>query len=288
MHVEGPLNAEAIHAMALHAGEGVGVPQDWGTALDLLLRSAEQGFPLAQASLAALASDWPLAHDLVTRNATASADWQRMRRAIDLPAWFAVPKMGIVSASPRIAIVEDFASRDICDWLIERARPRLTPAKVFDLVSGAPAHEDVRDNSAFHFATDDGDLILQLLRNRIAAVTELFVAGMEAAAVLHYTVGQRFLPHYDFLDQSHTGHAREIAKGGQRVLTFLLSLNDDYEGGETQFPILSKRYRGRTGNALFFWNVEPDGSPDQRVLHAGLPPTRGEKWMLSQWIRGRL
>ena len=72
------------------------------------------------------------------------------------------------------------------------------------------------------------------------------------------------------------------------MLTFLLSLNDDYEGGETQFPISRQTLsRASKGNALFFWNVEPDGSPDKRVLHAGLPPTRGEKWMLSQWIRGR-
>jgi hypothetical protein len=113
----------------------------------------------------------------------------------------------------------------------------------------------VRDNSECHFGADDGDLILQLLRNRIAAVTELFVPGLEATAVLHYTPGQRFLPHYDYLDEAHPGHAKEIAEGGQRVLTFLLSLNDDYEGGETQFPILGKRYRGKKGNALFFWNA---------------------------------
>jgi prolyl 4-hydroxylase len=274
--------------MALHAGEGVGVPQDWGTALDLLTRSADHGWPLAQASLAGLAGDWSLAQDILKRNAAASADWHGMRRSLDLPSWFAVPKMGIVSASPRVAIVEDFASPEICAWLIERARPCLGPARVFDLLSGAPAHEAVRDNSECHFGTDDGDLILQFLRSRIAAVTELFVTGMEAPAVLHYSVGQRFLPHHDFLDETHPGHASEIAKGGQRVLTFLLSLNDDFEGGETQFPNLGKRYRGRKGNALFFWNVEPDGSPDPRVLHAGLAPTRGEKWILSQWIRGRL
>ena len=146
----------------------------------------------------------------------------------------------------------------------------------------------MRDNTECHFPVDEGDLILQFLRSRIAAVTELFVTGMEAPSVLHYTPGQRFLPHYDFLDEVHPGHEAEIAEGGQRVLTFLLSLNDDYEGGETQFPILGKRYRGRKGNALFFWNVEPDGTPDKRVLHAGLPPTLGEKWMLSQWIRGPL
>ena len=286
--MEGPLSPEAVHLMALHAGEGFGVPQDWGNALDLLVRSAELGWPLGQASLAGLAGNWMLAAELLKGDEAPRADWKSMRGAIDLGAWFHVPKFGIVSASPRVAVVEDFASPEICDWLIARARPRLGPAKVFDLLSGAPAHEAVRDNSECHFATDDGDLILQFLRNRIAAVTELFVTGMEATAVLHYTPGQRFLPHYDFLDETHPGHAKDMAQSGQRVLTFLLSLNDDYEGGETQFPILSKRYRGRKGNALFFWNVEPDGTPDKRLLHAGLPPTSGEKWLLSQWIRGRL
>ncbi len=285
--MEGPLSAEAVHLMALHAGEGVGVPQDWATALDLLLRSAELGWPLAQGSLAGLAGEWALARNALDGAAATSGDWKRMRASIDLAKWFAVPKMGIVSASPRIAIVENFASMDVCDWLIARARPKLGPASVFDLLSGAPTHEPVRDNREAHFPVDHGDLILQFLRNRIAAVTELFVAGMEAPAVLHYTSGQRFLPHYDFLDDAHPGHASDIARGGQRVLTFLLSLNDDYEGGETSFPILAKRYRGRKGNALFFWNVEPDGTVDKRVLHAGLAPTLGEKWMLSQWIRGR-
>jgi prolyl 4-hydroxylase len=282
------ISAETVHLMALHAGEGVGVPQDWGSALDLLVRSAELGWPLAQATLAGLAQEWPLARELVKGNGSTSADWRRLRSAVDLPTWFAVPNYQIVSASPRVAIIDAFASPDVCDWLIERARPRLGPAKVFDLLSGAPAHEPVRDNDECHFATDEGDLILQLLRNRIAAVTELFLAGMEAPAVLRYTVGQRFLPHYDFLDETHLGHAAELSAGGQRVLTFLLSLNDDYEGGETQFPILGKRFRGQRGTALFFWNVEPDGAPDKRLLHAGLPPTRGEKWLLSQWIRGRL
>ena len=68
-------------------------------------------------------------------------------------------------------------------------------------------------------------------------------------------------------------------------MTFLLSLNDGYEGGETKFPELQQRWKGRAGNALFFWNVEPDGTPDRRTVHAGLPPASGEKWLLSQWVR---
>ena len=53
-------SAETAHLMALQAGEGLGVPQDWQAALDLLRRSAELGFPLAQSSLAALAGEWTI------------------------------------------------------------------------------------------------------------------------------------------------------------------------------------------------------------------------------------
>jgi hypothetical protein len=33
-------------------------------------------------------------------------------------------------------------------------------------------------------------------------------------------------------------------------------------------------------------NTDETGRPDRRTMHVGLPPTRGEKWLLSQWIRG--
>jgi prolyl 4-hydroxylase len=70
-------------------------------------------------------------------------------------------------------------------------------------------------------------------------------------------------------------------------MTFLLYLNDDYEGGETEFPVIGLRWKGRKGEGLFFWNVQPGGAPDERTLHAGAPVSRGEKWVLSQWIEGR-
>jgi len=78
-----------------------------------------------------------------------------------------------------------------------------------------------------------------------------------------------------------------LQRGGQRVATFLVYLNDGYEGGETSFPRLDYRFKGATGDALVFANVEPNGAPDPRTMHAGTPTTRGEKWLLSQWIRDR-
>jgi hypothetical protein len=100
-------------------------------------------------------------------------------------------------------------------------------------------------------------------------------------------VGQEFLPHFDFLNPDFPGHARDLARSGQRIATFLVYLNEGYEGGETEFPKLGWRYKGRTGDALLFRNLDAAGEPDRQTFHAGLPPTQGEKWLLSQWLRER-
>ncbi|MEO7410034.1 MAG: 2OG-Fe(II) oxygenase, partial [Sphingomicrobium sp.] len=73
----------------------------------------------------------------------------------------------------------------------------------------------------------------------------------------------------------------------KRDWTALIWLNDDYDGGETDFPDLGVRVKGGVGDLLLFHNVRDDGTPDDRMMHAGLPVTSGVKWMASRWIRGR-
>jgi hypothetical protein len=82
-------------------------------------------------------------------------------------------------------------------------------------------------------------------------------------------------------------YAQEIADNGQRVITFLIYLNDDYEGGETAFPEMGISHKGKTGEGLYFVNSLPDGSADIRTLHAGKPPTSNQKWIVSQFVRNR-
>jgi hypothetical protein len=71
------------------------------------------------------------------------------------------------------------------------------------------------------------------------------------------------------------------------VATFLIYLNDAFDGGETEFPKLGLKHRGRAGSALYFANLGADGAGDPRTLHAGRAPVRGEKWLFSQWVRNR-
>jgi hypothetical protein len=261
----------AMAAMLLASGVG---GTDWPRALDYLQRSAELGFPPAQQQLRLLAG-------------AEGQDWGRLRRAVSLDAWRRAPEPQILSAAPSIRTFAKTLPPAVCDWVIARGRERLAPAQVYDPSSGGPMRDGARRNSAAEFALADMDLVLLAVRERLAAASGLAVSGMQGPQVLHYAVGERFTPHYDFLDPELEGPARDIAVRGQRVATCLVYLNADLEGGETDFPELGLRHRGGRGDALVFRNLDADGRPDRRTLHAGLPPTAGEKWVLSQWIRDR-
>ena len=280
-------NGKAEHLLAMASAEGLGARQDWQAALDHLTRSAELGYPQARAELAALAGDWAPA-DAADWSAS-TRNWKVVRRGIDVAAWLRPPPAQGVSGTPRIAVIERFAAPEVCRWLIEHARPGLVRAQTIDPKTGRPHYEDAaRTNSCCAFDVAHMDMVLVMLRARIARLTQLPILGFEDSQVLHYAPGEEFKPHFDFLDTREPGHAAAIASGGQRVLTFLVYLNEGYDGGETAFPQLGWRYKGRTGDALLFYNATSDGAPDRRTLHAGTATTHGEKYLFSQWVRFRV
>ena len=266
-------DAQAAFICATIAGQADDSDERWQRALDYLASSAQSGFAPAAELLQLLG-----ARDASQHAAAARAIVAGQQRAVGATTW--------QHQSPRIAVCPGFATPAECAWLMHRAQARLKPAQVYDPATGRGAHHDgMRTNSDTSFDIIESDLALIMLRARAAAVTGCAIIDMEPAMVLHYRPGQYFAPHFDWLDPKSPGMARDIAEKGQRRMTFLLYLNDNYEGGDTEFPDLDWRYRGQTGDALFFWNVDGEGLPDMRTRHAGTAPTQGEKWVLSQWIR---
>jgi hypothetical protein len=261
---------EAVHLCGAMSALGAGMTQNWTMALDCVAASAGRGWRPAQDELRVLA-------------ASPGAEWKRLRDAIDIDALLEPGALRAVHEAPRISVAEKFLSPELCDWLIARAKPKIARARTFNAADGAI--EESRNNSAAEFNFVEIDIVLALIRARIAALTGLAARGMENTQILHYAQGQRFAPHYDYLDISQPVSAKSVAESGQRIATFLVYLNDDFDGAETSFLTLDWRYRGARGDAIVFWNVDGAGRPDEATLHAGLAPTRGEKWLLSQWIR---
>jgi len=272
--------AYAWAVLAATSCSGLGGPSDWNAGLDQLQRAAELGYGSAQAQLKILAG--------LAGPSPPGAGWASLRRAIDLEAWIRPPAAETLLADPELRVVPGLAPRPACDWLISSVRDRLQRALVHNPDTHLQNQSDIRTNSNAMFRLTDANLIVMILQQRLAVAAGVQVGAMEGPQVLHYASGQQYRRHFDFMEPTLPGNAALIERYGQRVATLLVYLNQGFEGGETDFPALGLRFKGRAGDALLFRNVDRAGAPDRRMLHAGLPPTAGEKWLLSQWVRDRL
>lgn len=252
---------DALQLLGVLAALGEGCTQSWAEARCFVARAAAQGDARARSQLALIGDD--------------------------AEAWLAPPQSRRHFDAPRIATIEGFLPKPACAWIMDKARPSLAAARVKNPERGGAHADSYRSNAGMGFSVLDTDLVLQLVHARIAIALGLPVAQQEPTNILHYEPGQEYKPHFDFIDPGVAHFRRELTQLGQRVATFLIYLNDDYEGGETEFVKLKWRFKGRAGDALMFWNVSAEGKPDPWTLHAGAPPTSGEKWLFSKWVRDR-
>jgi prolyl 4-hydroxylase len=263
------------------------IPQSWQTALAAIVFSAELGWPRARGQLRVLSSDRErAAHDLHTDNPDPKL-WRRLADAIDLNRWHQ-PSPGVnVCESPLVRHLPGLVSRDVCRWMIEHARPRLTRALVYDAVEDKSTANQTRTNTVALFNVTNSDLVSVLIQVQICANTGTSFRQLEPLSVLHYDIGEQIIEHFDFVDPDAPTFDQQVAEYGQRRITFLLYLNDDYTGGETELPKIGISHKGQLGGGFFFVNILGNDVPDLRTLHAARPPIRGEKWVVSQWIRSR-
>ena len=273
-------HAEAACRLATLTALGAHVAQSWNEALGLLVFAAERGSESARGQLQALTG----------RAAEASHGeqrWRRLGESTNLRLWLTAPPGQTLCADPLVRVFPQFATDSVCAWLIEQARPSLKRALIYDPVGGKDIADHMRTNSAAGFDLIHADVVQAAVQWRMSVAVGVPIEHMEGPTVLHYAIGEQITNHYDFVNPRIPNYQAEMDKRGQRIITFLVYLNDDYEGGETDFPNLGLRYHGAKGNGIFFTNALPDGQPDLRMVHAGLPPKDNEKWLMSQFIRNR-
>ena len=245
--------AEPVYTALLANGAG-GSGRRWAEAL-ARLRRRSSGDPDAKSQL-----------DLLASMEIDAEGGPTIKRAGDM-----------IKSDPEVRRSRGFLSRDECSYIFHRALPLLQPSVVVHPTTGQFIRDPIRSstNAAFPFVSEDP--VLHAINQRIAAATGTTYEQGEPLQVLSYEPGQQYKMHSDAL----------AGDPNQRVATFLVYLNDAYEGGETIFPDLELRYRGGVGDGLMFRNVQADGSPHPLARHAGLPVTRGRKLLLSKWIRAR-
>lgn len=277
---------DAIALIAVFQATGIYQRKSWQDAITTLAHAADLGHQSAREQLLLLGKG-PVSVADTQPSMTSVTNWKQFGSTINLAAWFQVPPGAVICRDPVLMSFPAFIPQDLCKRMIGQSRTRLRPALVYDAVNKRDIHSGTRTNSVAQYNLVENELLHFVLQERMSAACGVPMANFEATAILHYKPGEQIHNHYDFVNTDLPDYDREIAENGQRVITFLLYLNDDYGGGETAFPKLAINHKGRAGEGFFFSNALADGSPDHRVLHAGCPPSSGEKWVVSQFIRNR-
>lgn len=196
------------------------------------------------------------------------------------------PNVKVLSRTPRIYLIENFLTPAECDHIIKEASAKLVRSTIIDTDTGGETVDNSRTSYGMDFEFHK-DSILKNIEKRIATYTQIPVEYGEVLQVLNYGVGAEFTPHFDYFDRDYPGHVVHLDLYGQRVATLIMYLNTVEEGGETIFPKANVRVKPIKGTAVLFYNCTPDGKEDPLTLHCGTPVIKGDKWIITKWLRQR-
>ncbi|XAH25050.1 2OG-Fe(II) oxygenase [Xylophilus sp. GW821-FHT01B05] len=187
-------------------------------------------------------------------------------------------------ADPRIVVFGNLLSDEECAALIADAEPRMKRSLTVATKTGGEELNADRTSDGMFFSRGETPVVARL-EARIARLLDWPVENGEGLQVLHYRPGAEYKPHYDYFDPGEPGTPSILRRGGQRVATLLVYLNEPERGGGTTFPDVHLEVAPKRGNAVFFSYERPH--PSTRTLHGGAPVTAGEKWIATKWLRER-
>lgn len=189
-------------------------------------------------------------------------------------------------AQPMVAVLDNFMSNEECDELVQLSRAKLQRSTIVDPATGKDLVIEDRKSSGTFFALNENPLVARL-DQRISDVMRWPVENGEGIQILNYQIGGEYKNHFDYFPPEDPGSAVHLAKGGQRVSTLVMYLNDVEQGGETIFPAIHLAVSPNKGSAVYFEYCNDLGQVDAMSLHGGVPVIAGEKWIATKWMRQR-
>ena len=113
------------------------------------------------------------------------------------------------------------------------------------------------------------NLVASALHNYKAVFKiEQEIKNAEPYALLRYSGGEQYGFHYDG------------GTGSKRSISVLIYLNDDYEGGEIEFPNFNLKIKPKAGTLILF----PSNYAYGHIAH---PVTSGTKYVVVTWLHDR-
>lgn len=195
-----------------------------------------------------------------------------------------------ISIGQQLQSVKLFYSQLPTDLLEEVKRfslPNLQPITVYGHQGKGSVETGIRNNMHYPTPIPNGNIALACVERVTAKFSGVKLAYAEPMVVLRYEPGQFYQWHYDAIHAYTTEIQAELEHFGQRYRTGILYLNDDFQGGETEFKSPYIQVKPRTASILVFDNTNQAGKIIPSSLHRGCEVTSGHKWVCTQWFRDK-
>lgn len=173
--------------------------------------------------------------------------------------------------NPDVMLSPNLLTKGQCLHLLHLAEGKWTRSKTSIGLSTAPQNEYTSTESRTR--TSKSVMLEEAQTPGVASVERLACAlarlplqHLEPLVLVSYDEGEYFNEHHD---------------GAFRPQTVLIYLNDVEEGGFTHFTRLGLKIAPVEGCAAVWRNATAQGTMDMRMLHAGVPPIKGTKYVVN-------
>jgi prolyl 4-hydroxylase len=182
-----------------------------------------------------------------------------------------------------VEVINNLLTKDECDQLIHLAKTKnMTDSHVVsdDKVNEYDSKSRKSKQCWMSAATNP---VLKKLSKVSEDLTGFPFLNQELVQIVKYDQGGKFDAHYDSCVKNKK-ICDEMNRGaGERRSTLLVYLNDDMEGGETEFVKKNLKIKPEKGKGILFYSTDNNDNLIKDSMHRGCPVEKGEKWIATIW-----
>lgn len=177
-----------------------------------------------------------------------------------------------------------------CIKLINTAKEKgLSDSTVWNYVNKDGNSLDKAHRTSKQSWINDNESVIASKISRLSeALTGISMSNQESLQVARYEQGGKFNAHYDSCtDDDKEFCAKMNNNAGERRSTLLIYLNDDFEGGFTEFVDIGISIKPERGKGILFYSTTTDDILIKESRHSGGKVEKGEKWIATKWSHSK-
>jgi prolyl 4-hydroxylase len=194
-----------------------------------------------------------------------------------------VPKFGMANIKDEYIFpetVRNFITKEEADYILTNSMDKFSPSVVY----GNNVVEKIRKSNTVWLSKHDP--IIKNIVQRVCDKCNIPFKNAEHLQVVKYDPDGYYKGHHDTISDDEPESRSFLSHGGHRIITMLIYLNDEFEGGETAFINLKKKVKPPKYSGVLFYSLDKKGEHCHPFsLHAGRTVLSGNKYVANIWLR---